>query len=213
MLFQPDATPDEKGEFKIFSLNAGRYRLEPRLPNDDLYTRSITASGQAASVAGSKQWTDAASAGISISSGQRVTGLTVTLAEGAAAIRGKVVSASESVNLPSRVRVHLVPAEPDSADDILRYAEAAADGDGAFSISNLAPGRYFVLARAVSDEEFAERTPSPLWWDAAGRAKLRREAVAANVILDLKQCQHLAEYVLKYKPPSSVKPRSSKSRV
>jgi Carboxypeptidase regulatory-like domain len=216
MLFQPEATPDDKGEFKIFRLNAGRYRLEQRLPTEDWFVRSITVGGpqpSANKAAASDQRIDAASAGVAISSGQHATGLTITMAEGAAGIRGKVVPASESVTLPSRLRVHLVPAEVESADDILRYAEAAADGDGAFSIGNLAPGRYFVLARAVSDEEFAERTPSPLAWDAARRAKLRREAVAANVILDLNLCQHLAEYVLKYKPPSAVKPHSSKSRV
>jgi len=137
--------------------------------------------------------------------------LTVTLAEGAAGIRGKVVAASETVTLPSRLRVHLLPAEADSAEDVLRYAEVSVDGEGAFSISNLAAGRYFALARAVSDEEFIERTPPPLAWDAASRAKLRREAAAANVVVELRQCQRLAEYVLKYKPASGVKVRPPKS--
>jgi hypothetical protein len=97
-------------------------------------------------------------------------------------------------------------------DAVLRYAEAAADNDGAFSISWLAPGRYFLLARAVSDEEYMQRDIRPLAWDAASRARLRREAAAANTAIELQPCQRVDDYVLKYAPPvgrkkaSGVKP-------
>lgn len=215
LLLPNEATPNEKGEFQLFNLYPGRYRLEARLPTEDWFVRSITVANTSASAdrsSASIQQRDAASSGIAISSGQRVTGLIATLAEGAAGIRGKVVPASETVTSPSRLRVHLLPAEADSAGDVLRYAEASVDGEGAFSITNLAPGRYFAFARAVSDEEFPERTPPPLAWDAASRAKLRREAAAANVVVELQQCKHLAEYVLKYNPPSGVKVRTPKSK-
>ena len=105
-LVPADGTPDGKGEFRIPSLIAGRYRIETRLPTEDWFVRSITAPGPAAS----KQQNDVMSVGLPLSSGQRATDLTVTLAEGAAGLRGKVVAASESTSLPARLRIHIVPA-------------------------------------------------------------------------------------------------------
>jgi hypothetical protein len=201
ILAPSDGTPDAKGEFRIGSLIAGRYRMETRLPTEDWFVRSITVPGPAAS----KQQNDVMSAGLPLSSGQRATDLTVTLAEGAAGLRGKVVAASESTSLPARLRIHIVPAEADSADSVLRYAEIAVDDGGAFSISNLAPGRYFILARAVSDEEFMERDSRPVAWDAASRKRLRREAETANATVELQRCQRVTDYSLKYSPPSGTK--------
>ncbi len=191
-----DGTPDEKGEFRIPSLVAGRYRIEMRLPDEDWFVRSIEVPGPVAL----KPQSDVMSAGLPLSSGQRVLDLMVTLAEGAAALRGKVFAASEGARLPSRLRVHIVPAESESADAVLRYAEVTVDNDGAFSITNLAPGRYFLLARAVSDAELMEREPRPAVWDAASRTKLRREAEAANVTIELQRRQRVSEYSLKYSP-------------
>jgi hypothetical protein len=178
------------------------------LPAEDWFFSSISAPGPAAS----KQQTDLASGGLAISSGQRADDLTVTLAEGAAGLRGKVVAASEGSALPPRLRVHLVPAEADSADAVLRYAEAVVDNDGAFSVSNLAPGRYFLLARAVTDEEYMERTPRPVAWEAASRAKLRRGAEAADVAVELRRCQRVTDYVLKYSAPPRAKKRAPGAR-
>jgi hypothetical protein len=201
ILAPSDGTPDGKGEFRIPSLIADRYRIETRLPTEDWFVRSITVPGPAAS----KRQNDVMSAGLPLRSGQRATDLTVTLAEGAAGLRGKVVTASEGKSLPARLRIHLVPAEADSADSVLRYAEVAVDDGSAFSISNLAPGRYFMLARAVSDEEFMERDSRPAAWDATSRTKLRREAEAANITVELQHCQRVADYSLKYSPPSGAK--------
>jgi hypothetical protein len=201
ILAPTDGTPDAKGEFRIASLIAGRYRIETRLPTEDWFVRSITVPGPAAS----KQQNDVMSPGLALSSGQRATDLTVTLAEGAAGLRGKVVPAREGTSLPSRLRIHIVPAESESADVVLRYAEVAVDDGGGFSISNLAPGRYFILARAVSDEEFMERDSRPVAWDAASRKSLRREAETANVTVEFQRCQRVTDYALKYSPPSGVK--------
>ena len=201
ILAPTDGTPDPKGEFRIASLTAGRYRIETRLPTEDWFVRSITVPGPAAP----KQQNDVMSAGLALSSGQRASELTVTLAEGASGLRGKVVPASEGTSLPSRLRVHIVPAEPESADAVLRYVEVAVDNGGGFSISNLAPGRYFMLARAVSDEEFMERDFRPVAWDATSRKRLRREAEAANVTVELQRCQRVADYSLKYSAPSGMK--------
>lgn len=208
ILAPTDATPDGKGEFKIFSLIAGRYRIETVLPTEDWFVRSITAPGSAAS----KQQSDVMSAGFAMSSGQHAVDLTVTITEGASGLRGKVVAASEGATLPSRLRVHLVPAEADSVDAVLRYAEVAVDNSGLFSITNLAPGRYFLLTRAVSDEEFMQRDVRPVAWDLTSRAKLRRDAEAANVNVALQRCQRVADYSLKYSPPSGPKKTAPRTK-
>ena len=203
-----DGSPDGKGEFKIVSLTAGRYRIETVLPTEDWFVRSITAPGPAAS----RQQNDIMNSGLAMSSGQRAGDLTVTIAEGASGLRGKVVPASEGTSLPSRLRVHLVPAEADAMDAVLRYAEAAVDSGGAFSLTNLAPGRYLLLARVVSDEEFMQRDVRPVAWDATTRTKLRRDAEGASVTIELQRCQRVNDYALKYSPPSGGKKRASTSR-
>lgn len=200
-----DASPDEKGEFKIPSLAAGRYRIETRLPTEDWFVRSMTKSGPPAS----KQ-NDVAAGGIAITASQRVTDLTVTLAEGAAVLRGKLIPASEGARLPGPLQVHIVPAEPESADDATRFAEVRADSEGGFSLTNLAPGRYYLQARIVPEVQLMERNPQPLAWDAVSRTKLRREAQAANVVIELQRCQRVTEYVLKYAAPPSRKAEPKK---
>jgi hypothetical protein len=201
ILAPTDGTPDGKGEFRIYSLFAGRYRIETRLPTEDWFVRSITVPGPAAS----KQQSDVMTAGLALSTGQRAIDVTVTLAEGAAGLRGKVIPASDGASLPARLRIHVVPAEADSANSVLRYAEVAVDDGGAFSISNLAPGRYFMLARAVPDQEFMDRDFRPVAWDATSRTKLRREAESANVTVELQRCQRVTDYSLKYSAPSGAK--------
>ena len=41
----------------------------------------------------------------------------------------------------------------------------------------------------------------PAAWDAGSRAKLRREAEAANTSVELQPCQRLSDYSLRYAPP------------
>jgi hypothetical protein len=98
------------------------------------------------------------------------------------------------------LRVHLVPAEQEAADDTLRFAEAVVQGDGKFTLSNLAPGRYWLVARQASEEDAIERFPRPLAWNLNSRANLRRDAEASNVIVDLKPCQRVSDYALRYAP-------------
>ena len=188
-----DSSPGEKGEFKILSLAPSRYRIEMRLPTDDWFVRSITKSGPSAS----KQ-SDVAAAGLAVSASQAVTDLTVSLVEGAAALRGRVVAASEGARSPLQLQVQLIPAEPESVDDAIRFAEVRTDSEGAFSLNNVAPGRYYLLTRAVPDDQLMERNSQPVWWDAGSRAKLRRDAQAANVVIELQRCQRVTEYLLRY---------------
>jgi hypothetical protein len=96
--------------------------------------------------------------------------------------------------------VHLVPAEVASANDVLRYAETnvQSDDSASFTLRHLAPGRYWVLVRAVPDDEPSELPPRPLAWDAEARIRLRREAQARKVEIELKACQVSSGNMLYY---------------
>jgi hypothetical protein len=129
---------------------------------------------------------------------EKARGLLVTIAEGAASVSGRVTPASEGAKLPARLRVHLIPAEREAADDVLRYAQTTARSDGSFAFHNLAPGKYWLLARAIADDELPESADRPWAWDNAERVKLRREAESAKVELELQPCQRLSDYALRY---------------
>lgn len=76
-------------------------------------------------------------------------------------------------------------------------------------LNNLPPGRYYIHARAVSDEQLVERNPQPIVWDAAARTKLRNEAQAANVGIEFQRCQRVADYVVKYAPAAAKRPKKT----
>jgi hypothetical protein len=92
----------------------------------------------------------------------------------------------------------LVPVELGAANDVLRYAEGFARRDGSFSLSNIAPGKYWLIARAAPDDEPIDRQPAPVAWDADERAKLRREAETLKTEVELKACQRVADQLVKY---------------
>jgi hypothetical protein len=180
----------DDGEFVLRNLDAGHYRLVPHLPSEGWYVRSVTAATGGAA-------RDAGRSGLTLKPGEKVTGLKVTLAEGAASLKGKVVAA-EGARLPARLRVHLIPAGREAADDVLHYAEVQANR-GAFAFVNLAPGRYLLLARALSEDEVETSSRQrPVAWDAEARARLRREAEAANVAVELTTCQRVSDFALKF---------------
>lgn len=196
---------DEKGQFEIRRLTARRYRLSVNLPREDLYVRSLVSgtAGTAAaarprSAAAAPAAADLARQGVMLRQGEKLSGVTVTVAEGAASVRGRVAAEREGARLPARMRVHLVPAEPAAADDVLRYAEAMIGGDGAFVLSNIAPGKYWLIVRGVVESEPVDRMAAPAAWDVGARAKLRREAEAGRVEIELKSCQRLTDQILKY---------------
>ncbi|HEY9430736.1 MAG TPA: hypothetical protein VI260_04540, partial [Blastocatellia bacterium] len=116
--------------------------------------------------------------------------------EGAAGLKGKIVAAGG--RLPARILAHLAPAEPEARDEALRFAEASVESDGRFSFGNLAPGKYWLLARPILDSEPNDKPARPAAWDTAERAKLRREAEAANIVIELKPCHRVSDYTLHY---------------
>ncbi|HEX6623076.1 MAG TPA: carboxypeptidase-like regulatory domain-containing protein [Pyrinomonadaceae bacterium] len=205
-----ESAPDEGGAFLIRTLEPGRYRLDAR-PADELwYVRAI--QPPAAAPAGtppaaapssttrppaSRRDSAAPGAALDLKPGQQFKGLRVVVAEGAASLSGRVAPAADDAPpLPpaARLRVHLVPAQREQADDALRYYETTPAPDGAFAFRHLAPGRYLVVVR----EAEADAPARPAGWDGAARARLRREAEAANLSVELEPCRRTTDYALRF---------------
>ncbi|HKQ53264.1 MAG TPA: carboxypeptidase-like regulatory domain-containing protein, partial [Pyrinomonadaceae bacterium] len=196
--FALGATPNERGEFSILNLLEGNYRLKVRLPAEWWYTRSLSLPGtQQPQPGGAPQKPGAAASALTLKMGQTLAGVAVQIAQDGGSIRGRVRPAAEGLALPTNLKVHLVPTERERAEDLLRYSEVVPGDDGAFSLTNLAPGRYKLLVRAITEEELT--STRPLAWDASARAGLRREADAATP-LELKPCGRVADYELRYAP-------------
>ncbi|PYS81062.1 MAG: hypothetical protein DMF67_18085 [Acidobacteria bacterium] len=208
-----EATPDDAGAFTLRSLEAGRYRLAVRPFDENLYVRSIQLPGanvpaaaqhaNAATPAASRANAAATTApeALDIRPGQQLSGVTVRLSEGAASLSGHVVAAEGAQTPPyASLRVHLLPAEREHADDALRLFETTPGADGAFSFKNLPPGRYLLLARVTSDA--TDAAPRPASWDTDSRTRLRREAEAANTTVELQPCQRATDFTLRFPPPA-----------
>lgn len=177
--------PNESGGFIIRNLRPGRHRIETQLPDENWYLKAMTMTPT----------TPAANPrnGLVVKAGDRITGLNLTVAFGAASLKGKVLTEKNTVKL----RVHLLPADLGAKDDVLRFSEALAENDRTFRFSNLAPGKYLIVVRAEPETEQTGLLPRRVAWDAAERAKLRKEAEATNVMIELKFCQHVTEYALR----------------
>ena len=126
--------------------------------------------------------------------GERLMKVQVTLATGASGLSGRLTA--QQAKTSGRSRVHLIPSEPEAQNNTLRFAEVPAGGDGSFSFGNLAPGKYWLLVRPVSGSHPNDGPARPAAWDSVERAKLRREAAAANALIELKPCQRMTDYAL-----------------
>lgn len=194
-------TLDDKGTFVVNGLSGGRFRFQTSLPSEAWYLKDVslgTAARGRQGTSRSDQSDDVVTQGVLLREGGRIEGLTLTVAEGAASLSGKVV-AVEGEKLPSRLRVYLVPTEKERADDVLRFAQTTVQSDGAFAFANLAPGRYWLVIKAMPTEEMSIAEPRPLYWEAAGRLALRKEAEAENNAVGLQSCQQVKDFSLRHK--------------
>ncbi|HEX8140810.1 MAG TPA: carboxypeptidase-like regulatory domain-containing protein [Pyrinomonadaceae bacterium] len=230
----PDGQPRADGEFLFGSLQPGRYRLDARLPDERWYVRSVTAAGEtgtkasaaarssnaAARPSASREASAASPAtratragdalssdgSIQIGQGTQVTGIRISVATGAAKLSGRVLPGTEGGALAPRLRLYLVPREPERANDPLRFAETDIRRDATFTLANLAPGRYWLLARPAPEPDPNDTTPPlPLAWNAEARADLRRQAEAARQEIELQPCQQTTDITLRYPPTAPVK--------
>jgi hypothetical protein len=186
---------DADGNFVLRNLAGGDYYFATRVTAKHWYLQSITfapaAKGAGKPVDATLVWTK-------VRLGDRVSGLTVTVAQGAASLRGQVVSAGQQI--PEKLFVYLVPSEQEKAEAVLRYYAAPVTPDGKIALHNIAPGRYWVVA-----QRFTEDVATPLTRlrqpDASeARTRLRREAETAKTEIEFKPCQNVADFQVQFKP-------------
>lgn len=183
------AFPARPGDFTIRYLTAGRYRFQSQWPNEDWYLRAITLPD-----ARTKRTLDLGRIGLALKAGEKLSGVNIIIGAGAARLMGRI-KASPEIKTP--FRVHLIPVEKEAADDVLRYAETEATADSTFTLPQLAPGKYWIVART---SEVTSERPLPLAWNQTERAKLRRAAETAKAVVELQPCQQMKDYVVNYVP-------------
>lgn len=193
------AAPNAVGEFTLRNLEAGRHRVIAQLPDENWYVRAISMEGKPQAPSARRTAAPApvnvARNGVTLKPGEKLAGITVTIAEGAAALKGQVVSDQDG-KFPGKIRAHLIPAEKEAADDVLRYAQANAGGDGGFNFKNIAPGRYYLLAKPIIDRGAGNASQRLQAWDNVERAALRKEAEAVGIVIELQNCQRVTDYKL-----------------
>jgi hypothetical protein len=192
-----DSVPDPKGDFLLRNLRRGVFRIDSQLPGTGWYLRSITIGNPPMMAKTSDP--NVARDGVSLKSGEKISGLTVTTTEGAARLRGHL-SAAESQRVPAGLRVYLVPTERENAENVLRFYEAAAEADGRFAIDHIGPGRYWIVARAADDGDPAK--VKPVRQESALRARILHEAEAFKKEVSFKPCEQSTDYELPWAPPS-----------
>lgn len=184
--------PDGSGSFVLRNLAPGKYQFDAMFYARYWYLKSMTTNG-----AGPRALkTDVAANWTLMKLGDQVSNFTVTLAEGAASIRGSVPVA-EGATLPAGMVVYLVPTEPDKTEDVLRYFVDSIAADGTFAFNNLPPGKYLALTQTNVDAQIATQAKLREPEAATARAKLRRTAETNKSEIELKPCQNVANYQLK----------------
>ena len=195
------SAPDKSGDFVLRNLAPGQFNLNARFFAKYWYLRLITRETSAALPAKAglaNRPTDVARTGIALKIGERVSGLTVTLAEGAASFRGSI-KPGEGEGVPTKLYAYLIPAEKESAEDVLRFFATPVDATGTFAFNNMAPGRYWALARVAADNEPLSDSSLRAPEEADTRAQIRRAAETANSAVEFKPCQNVIDYQLPLK--------------
>ena len=190
--------PDKQGDFVLRNLASGQYRFHTRPFAKYWYLHSMLLRPSAtpsAKTAQASRAVDAARNWTPVKAGERVSGLIITLAEGAASLKGQITLA-EGQKLPPRAFIYLVPAEPAKAEDVLRFFSSLVAADGSFALNNLPPGRYWTTAKGIGENEFNVLSKLRLPDEDQARAKLRQEAQVAKTEIELKPCQNVTGYQL-----------------
>lgn len=182
-------SPDASGNFALRNLSPGRYLPDPRFYARYWYLSSISIPATP-KIDPAANWT-------TLKFGDQITNFTITLAEGAASIRGRLKTPDEGA-IPSGFGVYLIPAEHEKAADVLRYFMTTVQSDGTFSLNNLPPGRYLTLVQSL-DAQTNTLAKLRLPESSETRTKLRRAAESQKTGLELKPCQNLTDFELSIK--------------
>jgi hypothetical protein len=181
-----EVVPNEKGDVRFAAVLAATYRFEVRVPAAGWYLRSLSFAKPEPNIARNP---------FSIKLGEKISGITVAITEGGASLRGRVTTEAEQT-LPANLRVYLVPSERENADNPLRFFEESVAADGAFALGNLAPGKYWLIAQAA--ERVDATTFKSSRTDGDYRAKLLKDAAAANREITFKPCERTVDYEFRY---------------
>jgi hypothetical protein len=189
--------PDQSGRFTLRNLAAGQYRFNTWPMAKYWYLKSI-AWPASSKTTQANQPLDAARNWTTVRAGDRLSGLAVTFAAGAASLRGQL-DLAKGEKLPPRLFVYLVPAERENSENVVRYTAVLASDDASFVFGNLAPGRYWIVADAAgaSDTNIVSKLRLPDENDF--RARLLHAGQTANHEVELKPCQNLADFHLQLK--------------
>lgn len=192
------APPNPEGNFALQNLAPGEYFFAVRPQATYWYLRSAlfappaTTGPKAKPVDASRVWTN-------VKPGDRLSGLTMTLAHGAATLRGKLALA-EGEQAPPRLIAYLVPAETERAEEVLRFFSAQVAPDAKFGFNNVPPGRYWIMAQPLAEGDGPSTARIRFPHETAWRARLRRNAEAAKNEIELKPCQDIHNFKLSLKP-------------
>lgn len=205
-VFLVQAAPSKDGDFMMRNLTPGQFNLSARFFAKYWYLRSIGREASGVKPAAAKdgptsqaaRQNDAAKNGVKLKFGERISGLTVTLAEGAASLRGSIKPAAGGI-IPPKLKVYFVPAEKEGAEDVLRFFATPVNADGTFALNNLPPGRYWALARFAVDDEPQSDSKLRAPEEADARVQVRRAAETANQAVEVKPCQNVIDYQLPFK--------------
>ncbi len=181
---RPADPANAQGSLTFRDLAASEYYFSARLPGQPWYLQSIAfvpATPGAKPTDASRTWT-------TLKPGDQLSGLTFTIAQGAALVRGEITLA-EGQTLPDKLTVYLVPADAAQAEDPLRYFAAPVSTAGNFYLSYVAPGRYWMLAQPGTDDTRQEVSKIRLPDGAVTRSSLRHAAEQKKTQIELKPCQ------------------------
>ena len=179
-------TLNADGNFTLSDVAASEYYFAVRFSAQQWFLQSIAFAPLAPNgkpIDATRTWT-------TVKPGDRLSGLTFTLAQGAGLIRGEI-SLAEGQTLPEKTVAYLVPAERERADEALRYLAAPVNSEGRFWLNNVAPGRYWLLAQRGTDDTRNEVSKVRLPDGAETRASLRQAAEKAKTEMEIKPCQDL----------------------
>lgn len=193
------ARPDEKGNFLLRNLAPGAYYFGPSLRALQWYVNSITFGPASTNSATKPKQVDATRVWTNVELGDRLSGLTITLAQGGVTLRGEF-GEGPGERAPAGSFLYLVPVEREKATDVLRFFATRIERNGSFELNNIAPGRYFVLAQMGGENSVATSQKLRLPHETETRAQIRREAEAAKIEIEFKPCQNIVDFRLPLKP-------------
>ena len=201
-LYVGTASPDKDGAFTLKNVRPGQYSFSPRFFARYWYLKAMTASAAAPTARQPKTTAspspDVTRSWMQVKSGDRISGLAITLSEGAASIHGLIAKADD-LRVESGLRVYLVPSERERTNDALRYFTSELNADGTFSLSNLPPGKYWLLAQQPPGDTPTSTEKLRLPDAVEARSNIRRAAESAKTEIELKPCQNVTDYKLPLK--------------